>query len=49
MLQNWKTTLAGVGVLLVLVGRLLQGDFSVGLEDFMLALAGLGLIAASDA
>lgn len=49
LMTNWKTTLAGVGILLVLAGRALQGDFTFDLNDVLAALAGMGLVAAGDA
>lgn len=47
-MENWKTTAAGVGLLLVTIGRLLQGD-PVSWEDIAGALAGVGLLFAGDA
>ena len=47
-LKNWKTTAAGIGLLLVTVGRLLQGE-PVAWDDIATALAGLGLLVAGDA
>lgn len=47
-LAHWKTTSAGVGLLLIVVGRLLHGD-GVSWEEVTAALAGLGLLVASDA
>jgi hypothetical protein len=47
-LRNYKTTLAGVGVLLVLLGRMLQGDFQFSGEEVAMAIVGLGFLVAGD-
>jgi hypothetical protein len=52
MFANWKTTIAGVGAILVAVGHCLvnvsNGDFSSIPVDFMGVSAGFGLIVAKD-
>ena len=48
LLANWKTSAAGVGLLLVTVGRVLQGD-SVSWDEIVTAITGVGLLFAGDA
>jgi hypothetical protein len=47
-LKNWKTTAAGVGLLLIVLGRLLHGD-GVSMDEVLAALAGVGLVFSADA
>lgn len=53
LLQNWKTTLAGTGMLLGAIAHLLtalsNGDTSTIWHDYLAIIAGWGLIAAKDA
>lgn len=46
-ITNWKTTAAGIGALLLIVGKLLQGG-SLEERDFGAVIAAVGLIAARD-
>jgi hypothetical protein len=47
LITNWKTTVVGLGLLIVAVGHSLQAG-SIDVNGFMAALAGLGLMGASD-
>ena len=53
MLANWKTTLAGAGVVIGALAHLLTalstGDTSTVFHDIMAMLAGLGLVSSQDA
>jgi len=44
-IKAWQTSAAGIGVLLVVAGRLLQGE-PVGWQEIAAALAGVGLVIA---
>lgn len=51
--MNWKTTLAGIGALLVAVGHAMvgavHGDFSTLATDIPAVVTAIGLIFAADA
>jgi hypothetical protein len=46
-IRNWKTTLAGVGAIIGIVAKLMQGG-SIGTEEITILITAVGLIAAKD-
>ena len=48
LMKNWKTTAAGLGLLLVTLGRALQGE-AVSWNEILTGLTGVGLLFAGDA
>ena len=46
VLRNWKTSLAGVGTIIVGVSKIVSGDIAGGAT---LVIAGVGLLSAKDA
>ena len=54
MKGSWKTTLAGIGVLLAAIGAALHAAFDndpatvINIQEIIAALAGLGLLSARD-
>ncbi len=49
IMGNWKTSIAGVGMLLVTVSKWLSGDISLDQDDVMQLLIGCGFLAGKDA
>ena len=47
-LGNWRTTVAGIGAILLAVGAFLTGDGSVTMEQLAALAAGVGLVGAKD-
>ncbi len=49
MLKNWKTSAAGIGILLATVGGFLQGDQAMSMNEIIQMLMAAGFISGKDA